>query len=116
MRIGIMVQAILCGPALADSPARYYRRDVPNDLSSRIHAARRALGKNQAEFAKALGVNQATVSRWERGSHPDGVILAKIAKLAAIAAVKIKHNVLRMVGLLTPWLCRKARKEKCINA
>lgn len=51
------------------------------DMSSRINAARRKLGMNQATFAKALGVNQATVSRWESGSIPDPVMLTKIAEL-----------------------------------
>lgn len=84
MRIRIMTQDTLCVAALAQFGARHYRRDVPDDLSSRIHATRRKLGMNQAEFGNALGVNQATVSRWEKGSHPDGMTLARIAKLAGM--------------------------------
>lgn len=74
----------LCGNAL-DAQRRFaYRRDVPNDLSSRINAARRQLRMNQADFAKALGVNQATVSRWESGSSPDPTLLGKIAELTGV--------------------------------
>jgi len=34
---------------------------------ARIRRARQAAGYSQAQFAVALGVNQANVSRWERG-------------------------------------------------
>lgn len=44
------------------------------------------LKMNQATFAKALGVNQSTVSRWESGATPDA---ADIAKISAITGIDI---------------------------
>lgn len=82
MRIRMSAQAILCGTALESAERRTYWRDVPNDLSSRIQKARRLLGLNQSQFGERLGVNQATVSRWEKGSIPDGLTLHRIAELA----------------------------------
>lgn len=82
MRIRMTGQYGLCATALESAGYAHYWRDVPNDLSSRINRVRRSLGLNQAEFGEKLGVNQATVSRWEKGSIPDGVTLHKIADLA----------------------------------
>ena len=91
---------------MAENAARYYRRDVPDDLSSRINAARRKLELNQQEFAKALGVNQATVSRWEKGSHHDGLMLARRAGVArAISTVKMaifRMGLALLAALLPP--------------
>lgn len=84
MRIRIMKQQLLCGGAFPHGERRFYWRDVPNELSSRISKVRRALGLNQADFGKRLGVNQATVSRWEKGSIPDGLTLTKIAELSGL--------------------------------
>ena len=39
------------------------------DWSSSIRGARNRLGVKQGRFAELLGVDQATVSRWERGNH-----------------------------------------------
>ena len=38
--------------------------------------ARRALGLNQSELARLLGVTRATVSNWERGTVPPVARLA----------------------------------------
>lgn len=57
---------------------------MADDLSTRIQSLRRKLGLNQSEFGKKLGVNQATVSRWEKGSIPDGIMLRAIAALGGI--------------------------------
>lgn len=54
------------------------------NLSQRIRLARRNMGLNQAEFGAKLGVNQATVSRWESGTTPDFTSLGRIAKLTNI--------------------------------
>lgn len=74
-----MASDILCGSALGTPATLPYRRDMADSLSTRIQSLRRKLGLNQAEFGKRLGVNQATVSRWEKGSIPDGVMLRAIA-------------------------------------
>lgn len=57
---------------------------MSSDLSQRIRLARRTMGLNQAQFAKKLGVNQATVSRWESGTTPDFDSLGRIAKLTNV--------------------------------
>lgn len=83
------MQDILCTPALAAWPLSAYRRDVPHDLSQRIRNARRLLGLNQAEFAEKLGVNQATVSRWESGTTPDINALGRISALTGIDVAEL---------------------------
>ena len=42
-------------------------RTFRNVWGQRIREARRAAGHTQASFALAVGVDQAVVSRWERG-------------------------------------------------
>lgn len=84
MRISIAPQPILCGAALEAEGHKAYRQIMPFDLSKQIRAARRQLGLNQADFAARLGVNQATVSRWESGSVPDVNALERISKLTGI--------------------------------
>jgi transcriptional regulator with XRE-family HTH domain len=51
-------------------------------LSDKIRNLRRSLGLNQTEMAERLGVTQASVSRWEKGSVPDGPRLSQLAELA----------------------------------
>ncbi len=46
-------------------------------LRDRIRALRG--NERQADFAARYGVDQATVSRWERGARPEAPILAKMA-------------------------------------
>lgn len=84
MRIRMTPQTLLCVPALETLRPLAYRRDMPDDLSTRIQSIRRKLGMNQADFGKALGVNQATVSRWEKGSIPDGVMMKRIAEIGGL--------------------------------
>lgn len=79
-----MASQFSCGGALDVAARSSYRRDVPHDLSTRIHAIRRKLGMKQSDFAAALGVNQATVSRWEKGATPDVVALSRISALAGV--------------------------------
>lgn len=56
-------------------------------LADRIKRLRIERGWNQTELAERLGVTQATVSRWEKGSLPDARLLAALAELAG-ASVK----------------------------
>lgn len=51
-------------------------------LSVKIRQLRQSLGENQTQFAKRIGVKQASVSRWESGSMPDPPQLALLADLA----------------------------------
>ena len=92
MRIGMAASNILCVGALERKPRFSYRRDVPDDLSKRIAAARRALGMTQAQFAEALDVNQATVSRWESGSTPEIVQLGRISQLTGVDLASLANS------------------------
>ena len=51
-------------------------------LADKIRAIRQASGLTQAEFAERLGTTQSTVTRWEKGSIPQGDMLQAIATLA----------------------------------
>jgi DNA-binding XRE family transcriptional regulator len=51
--------------------------------STSISGLRRHMGLTQVEFARTLGVRQATVSDWERGSYPVKLSTAKHLSLVA---------------------------------
>lgn len=89
MRIRMTAQTLLCVGALESSLGAVYRVEMADALPRRLQAIRRALGMNQADFAKALEVNQATVSRWENGSVPDVIALGRIAKLAGVPLAEL---------------------------
>jgi transcriptional regulator with XRE-family HTH domain len=54
-------------------------------LANKIRNLRRSLGLNQTALAERLGVTQASVSRWEKGSVPDGPRLSQLADLAGVS-------------------------------
>jgi transcriptional regulator with XRE-family HTH domain len=63
--------------------------DISEDIRKRVARAvyqvRRKLGITQAEFARRYNVDQATISRWERGDQiPDGHRLSAIASEAGM--------------------------------
>jgi DNA-binding XRE family transcriptional regulator len=51
--------------------------------STSISGLRRHMGLTQVEFARTLGVRQATVSEWERGAYPVKLSTAKHLSLVA---------------------------------
>ena len=51
--------------------------------SSQAVALRRALGINQAGFARLLGVGVSSVARWESGEHPRAILLGSTAEVLA---------------------------------
>lgn len=55
---------------------------MADELAQRIKQLRQKRGMNQTEFAEALEVTQATVSRWENGSIPDHDHLYALANMA----------------------------------
>lgn len=62
-----------------------YRQKHNLLMSTQIHAHREALGMSQREFAKALGVGEASVKRWEtwlvQEKSSDELIRMKVAQL-----------------------------------
>ena len=61
-----------------------YEVKVPNPLSEQIKALREKRGWTQLDLATRLGVEQSTVSRWERDiSRPIGVYLNFLERLLA---------------------------------
>jgi transcriptional regulator with XRE-family HTH domain len=57
---------------------------VPNPLSEKIKTLREKRGWTQLDLATRLGVEQSTVSRWERDiSRPIGVYLNFLERLLA---------------------------------
>ena len=44
-------------------------------ITERMRSARILLGESQARFAKRLGVNQGTLSRWEQSGVPAYVVV-----------------------------------------
>ena len=56
-------------------------------LAQLVFKARQKTGKTQAAFAREIGVDQMTVSRWERGSQrPEDDRLIQIIKLVDLPA------------------------------
>lgn len=55
-----------------------------------IRAWREARGLSQAGLAKALGVRQATVSRWETGERPATMPLVALALTALSRKIRPK--------------------------
>jgi DNA-binding transcriptional regulator YiaG len=55
-----------------------------------IEAIRRKLGKNQTDFAAMAGVNQSTVSRWERGEGEPS--LSELCAIVSASGGKIGPN------------------------
>lgn len=48
-----------------------------------IRALRERLGMSQTAFGEALGSNQTTVSRWERGTNPAGRVFVRLMRQLA---------------------------------
>ena len=61
-----------------------YEVNLSNPLSEQIKALREKRGWTQLELATRLGVEQSTVSRWERDiSRPIGIYLSFLQRLLA---------------------------------
>lgn len=59
-----------------------------SSIGEKIRRLRQALGETQASFAFRLGVEQPTVSRWEKGGVVDMKHQAQIAKLAGMSTAE----------------------------
>lgn len=58
-------------------------------LHDKIRAIRKAKGLKQAAFAKALGVTQSTVSRWENSRNPEEPTNESLAKIADFGGITV---------------------------
>lgn len=72
----------LYGGGFGELRHRGYRRCMGKAIAVKIKELRIALGLNQSGLAERLGVTQASVSRWEKGSLPDADKLAQLAEMA----------------------------------
>jgi phage repressor protein C with HTH and peptisase S24 domain len=75
---------------------------MTNVLATNIKALRASLGDNQTAFAARVGVDQSYVSKWERGTTPNGDALAKMASLAQCSFEQFKTE---------PWAPAVARSD-----
>lgn len=65
-------------------------------LGDAIRNARKRLGLTQGEFGAKVGVEQSTVSRWEKGAEPDYEQRARLAKY--LPATVTRPTVVSIVG------------------
>lgn len=56
-----------------------------------VKAIRASLGFTQAQLGDAIGVDQSTVSNWEKGSPPRGPALKLLESLAAKPSSRSPH-------------------------
>lgn len=88
MRIRIARQAKLCANAF-DLVGSFGRTQIMNPLAAKIKACRKAAGLNQAAFGRLIGVNQSTVSRWERGKFSQEPTIENLKKIAEIGKMSL---------------------------
>jgi transcriptional regulator with XRE-family HTH domain len=70
-----------------------------NQLSTTVKSIRKRLGQGQVEFAKTLGVRQATISVYESGKTTPGVFtLLRLYKLANPAEKRALEEALGVLG------------------
>lgn len=77
----------ICVCDYANQHEKVYDPGMTTPLAVKIRMLRKSRQLTQAEFADALGVEttQATVSRWEKGSVPEGMSIAALAKFAGMS-------------------------------
>lgn len=79
-----MRSTAICVGELLRQPFFAYPADMSLSLAQKIQALRRSMRLNQVEFGEKFGVTQGTVSRWEKGSIPQGTELAALANAAGV--------------------------------
>lgn len=75
-------QEKICAGGFEPLRSRGYRRAMASAIAKKIRNLRLSLGLNQTELAEKLGVTQASVSRWEKGSMPESDKLVQLAEMA----------------------------------
>ncbi|MGR9188814.1 helix-turn-helix domain-containing protein [Rhizobium leguminosarum] len=79
----------------------------PGHFSTDLKTARKAVRMSQSELALALGVEQATISRWERGAEPTLDNLALIGKFFREQQVEFPY----LQSVLTDMVAGEIRKQ-----
>ena len=74
--------------AALEAPSSAEQPDT-RSIGEMLVARRRALGHAQAVVAQRFGVDQATVSRWEKGVRPEPERLAVLAAYLGIAIAEM---------------------------
>lgn len=77
-------------------------------FSKDFKSARQSAGLSQAEIATALGVEQATISRWERGAEPTIENLALIGKFFREVSVDFPY----LQSILTDMVSGEIRRHR----
>src|SRR5271166_3809767 len=69
---------------------------MPENIPWMARRARLLLGQTQAQFAELLGVEDGTVSRWERGKlQPAPTVLAKLNEIITTKGSMLGDRVVR---------------------
>lgn len=91
-------------------PMEKGRRDPA--LGQRIRELRQQLGDSQAVFGERFGVEQPTISRWEKGYLPERRFLGPLAQLAGVPEAEFvyENDQVRMIPLIS-WVAASAFTE-----
>lgn len=79
----------LCAGGFSFPLPPVYAGRMGGTLASKIRAVRAARGLNQTELAELLGTTQSTVTRWEKGSMPQGEMLQRLADFAGTTVERL---------------------------
>lgn len=71
---------------------------TPSQIGKELKRLRKAVGLSQSQVARALGVTEKTVTRWEAGKQLDGMRFTNAVKLAELYHVDV-NALARIVGL-----------------
>lgn len=65
---------------------------MSSTTGDKIKSLRTALGESQAVFGERFGVEQATISRWEKGEPVQRKYMAAVADLAGMTVAEFFHS------------------------
>jgi transcriptional regulator with XRE-family HTH domain len=82
------------------------------ELKTAIRRMREEAGMTQTKLAKAIGVEQPSVSRWEKGVRPEPENIAALKKFAAENGLEFD---LSGTTWASPWCCHSmmALSKRC---
>lgn len=98
-----------------------HTKEAKQQLGKRLYCIRQALGKTQKEMGKILGVDQATICRWESGGwRRDGIPRASLVAYSIFQGCSIAdlldiHQHKSGVKDVSPFIARKLSKDEIIH-